>query len=322
LLPPPGIPQDLTIPAVPAVLSAQNAPKVLAIASFKREQNPNEWDSLLDHGSVSSKFTLSELKDSRGLTTLLHELGHIWAHYLGIDRRSTEQMTSRKTKGEKDESSRKPHWSIQYEVILSERVANVIARLLRKRLVSLGVNFPDLHSLHTSIKTYDTKPMHEMLHQDISTKTIKLLMGTPVDRTTIEIEAKRKLLTFLRSKINTFEMLIAETPPDEETRTATTVWRRWEAKKSEYEIRVHTRQENGQTEDVSVAIGEEGSKRTLSLHKDGLGITNSKDLWYDGTVVNLDIKEVNTNTLDTQLAQAEQEFIYFEKMLKTKWHNN
>jgi hypothetical protein len=97
------------------------------------------------YGEEQNTLTLDRIVDLDTLTSCCHEIGHVWADALGIDEKSADQAKARRKlppyQPEQDVAAR--GWETASigisEVLFSERVANLIGKIIARKIAAAGV---------------------------------------------------------------------------------------------------------------------------------------------------------------------------------------
>lgn len=129
-----------------SLLPKQERPVRFSMIAFEHvPEDKGTPVSNFGYSEEQNTFSLGRITDGSTLTSCCHEIGHVWADALGIDEKSQDQAKARRKMPpyvpEQDVMDR--GWEAASkgisEVLFSERVANLIGKVIARKIEGSGV---------------------------------------------------------------------------------------------------------------------------------------------------------------------------------------
>jgi outer membrane lipoprotein-sorting protein len=124
---------------IKSLLPPANKSVLFGMQAFVSEVDENGQErSGFGYAEDSNTFLFDKITDLEGVTSSCHELGHIWAKYVEIDKQNEDSRRAREhgyqiTKDVDERGWDKVKKGVS-EVLFSERIANIIAKIIAQKI--------------------------------------------------------------------------------------------------------------------------------------------------------------------------------------------
>jgi len=134
--------------AVSSLFPSNNESIKFAMLAYLRDPDKKgQKQSAFGFDARSNTLCIDQIVDEDTLTSLCHEIGHIWAEALGIDVQTLEKIQARKNGYDVNTQD----WEVMSkgvsEVLFSERVANIIGKIIADKILKNNIFSDSVTSL-------------------------------------------------------------------------------------------------------------------------------------------------------------------------------